>query len=69
MAQRYKRIFAALDGGSTQEAVAQRAIALAAGNHAELVFGHVIDSVPYEASGVDFEASAKISDRSSAMRS
>lgn len=56
MAQRYKRIFAALDGGSTQEAVAQRAIALAAGNRAELVFGHVIDSVPYEASGVDFEA-------------
>ena len=56
MAQRYKCIFAALDGGSTQEAVAQRDIALAAGNHADLVFGHVIDSVPYEASGVDFEA-------------
>ena len=56
MAQRYTRIFAALDGASTQEAVAQRAIALAADNHAELVFGHVIDSVPYEASGVDFEA-------------
>lgn len=56
MAQRYSRIFAALDGGSTQEAVAQRAIALAADNHAQLTFGHVIDSVPYEASGVDFEA-------------
>ena len=56
MAQRYTRIFAALDGASTQEAVAQRAIALAADNHADLVFGHVIDSVPYEASGVDFEA-------------
>lgn len=56
MAQRYARIFAALDGGSTQEAVAQRAIALAADNHAQLTFGHVIDSVPYEASGVDFEA-------------
>ncbi|CAK7035263.1 MAG: Putative universal stress protein [Paraeggerthella hongkongensis] len=56
MAQRYTRIFAALDGASTQEAVAQRAIALAADNHADLMFGHVIDSVPYEASGVDFEA-------------
>ena len=56
MAQRYMRIFAALDGASTQKAVAERAIALAASNHAELVFGHVIDSVPYEASGVDFEA-------------
>ena len=56
MAQRYTRIFAALDGASTQEAVAERAVALAADDHAELVFGHVIDSVPYEASGVDFEA-------------
>ena len=69
MAFGYKRIFAALDGASTQEAVAQRAAALAADNgarllfaialaeeeHAELTFGHVIDSVPYEASGVDFE--------------
>ena len=53
---RYKRIFAALDGASTQEAVAQRAITLAAEEGAELTFGHVIDSVPYEASGVDFEA-------------
>ena len=56
MAQRYTRIFAALDGASTQEAVAERAVALATDDHAELVFGHVIDSVPYEASGVDFEA-------------
>lgn len=56
MAQEYARIFAALDGASTQEAVAQRAVSLAADNHAQLTFGHVIDSVPYEASGVDFEA-------------
>ena len=55
MAQ-YQCIFAALDGASTQEAVAQRAAALAADNGARLLFGHVIDSVPYEASGVDFEA-------------
>lgn len=56
MSHRYARIFAALDGASTQEAVAQRAVALASDNKAALTFGHVIDSVPYEASGVDFEA-------------
>ncbi|MFR1638603.1 MAG: universal stress protein [Eggerthellaceae bacterium] len=56
MAQEYARIFAALDGASTQEAVAQRAVTLAADNHAKLMFGHVIDSVPYEASGADFSA-------------
>lgn len=55
MAQ-YTRIFAALDGGSTQEAVAQRAIALASENGARLRFGHVIDSVPNEANGTDFDA-------------
>ena len=55
MAFGYKRIFAALDGASTQRAVMERAIALAEEEHAELTFGHVIDSVPYEASGVDFE--------------
>lgn len=55
MAQQYTRIFAALDGTSSQEAVAQRALMMAADNGAELMFGHVIDSVPYEASGVDFE--------------
>lgn len=55
MAFGYKHVFAALDGASTQEAVAARAIALAAEEGADLTFGHVIDSVPYEASGVDFE--------------
>mgnify|MGYP000644663667 CR=1 FL=1 len=44
MVQEYARIFAALDGASTQEAVAQRAVTLAADNHAKLMFGHVIDS-------------------------
>ena len=52
----YKRIFASLDGGSTQEAVAKRAITVARNNHADLLFGHVIDSVPYEANGIDFAA-------------
>lgn len=53
---RYTRIFAALDGGSTQEAVLERAINLAEDNGAELLLGHVIDSVPYEANGIDFVA-------------
>ena len=52
----YQRIFASLDGGSTQEAVARRALSLAHDNHAEVLFGHVIDSVPYEANGIDFAA-------------
>ena len=52
----YQRIFAALDGASTQKAVAQRAVALAADNGARLLFGHVVDSVPNEANGADYEA-------------
>lgn len=55
MAQ-YKRIFAALDGASTQDAVARRAASLARSYNANLMFGHVIDSVPYEANGIDFAA-------------
>lgn len=55
MAERYTRVFAALDGGSTQLEVARRAIMIAENNGAELMFGHVVDSVPYEASGVNFE--------------
>ena len=58
MSIRYKRIFAALDGAKTQEMVAERAIELAASEHADLVFGHVVDSVPYEAAGTDFAALA-----------
>ena len=53
---RYNRIFAALDGSSTQEAVARRAFSIAHDNNAEVLLGHVIDSVPYEANGIDFAA-------------
>lgn len=53
---RYNRIFAALDGAATQEAVARRAFSIAHDNNAEVMFGHVIDSVPYEANGIDFAA-------------
>ena len=58
MSMQYKRIFAALDGAKTQEMVAERAIELAASEHADLLFGHVVDSVPYEAAGTDFAALA-----------
>lgn len=51
----HSRIFVAIDGGSTQDFVSRKALEVADQNEAELVFGHVIDSVPYEASGVDFE--------------
>lgn len=53
--KQYKRVFAALDGGSTQEEVAERAIQVAALNHAELMFGHVIDSVPDSLTGIDYQ--------------
>lgn len=53
---RYNRIFAALDGGSTQEAVARRALSIAHDNNATVLFGHVVDSVPYEVNGIDFAA-------------
>ena len=53
---KYKKIFASLDGSAGQEAVVRRAVALAHDNEAELLFGHVIDSVPYEANGIDFAA-------------
>ena len=51
---RYNRIFAALDGANTQEAVVRRAFSIAHDNNAEVLFGHVIDSIPYEANGIDF---------------
>lgn len=53
---RYNKIFAALDGGATQEAVVRRALSIAHDNNAKVLFGHVIDSVPYEANGIDFGA-------------
>ena len=53
---KYNKIFAALDGGATQEAVVRRALSIAHDNNAEVVLGHGIDSVPYEANGIDFAA-------------
>lgn len=49
---RYNRIFAALDGGSTQEAVIRRTFSIAHDNNAEVLLGHVIDSSMFETGGV-----------------
>lgn len=57
--KQYNRVFAALDGGSTQEEVAQRAIQIASLNHAELMLGHVIDSVPDSLTGTDYQELAQ----------
>ena len=59
MHHEYKRVFAALDGGKTQDLVAERAIQIAAASHADLMLGHVVDSIPYEAAGTDFAALAE----------
>ena len=54
MSSEYKRIFASLDGTAGQIDVARKAIALAADNHADLRFGHVVDAVAGESSAVNF---------------
>ncbi len=54
--EQYKKVFASLDGGETQEVVARRAITVAQNNHAELIFGHVIDSIPYESNTIDYRS-------------
>lgn len=53
MANVYKKVFAALDGSDMQLEVARKAVALASENEAELCFGHVVDAVPVEATGID----------------
>lgn len=49
---RYNKIFAALDGGDTQQAVARRTLSIAHDNDAEVVFGHVIDTSHIENFGL-----------------
>ena len=46
MASSYKRIFAAIDGSATQDAVIERALEMASNHGAEILFGHVVDSLP-----------------------
>ncbi len=56
---KYTKVFAALDGQKTQRAVAEKAYLIAAQNNAELRFGHVIDTVPAEASAIDYSQVCK----------
>lgn len=56
MTIKYSRIFVALDGSDTQDLVSRKAVRMAADHGAELLFGHVVDAVPTEASGIDFRA-------------
>lgn len=46
MASFYKRIFVAIDGSATQDAVIERAFEIASNHGAQLLFGHVVDSLP-----------------------
>lgn len=50
---RYKKIFAALDGGDTQMAVARRALSLAHDNQAEVLLAHVVESAELELARLD----------------
>lgn len=51
---KYPKIFAALDGQETQRVVAEKAYLAASANGAELRFGHVIDTIPAEASAINY---------------
>ncbi len=42
----YHRIFAAIDGSATESAVIERTLQIASANGAEILFGHVVDSLP-----------------------
>ncbi len=59
MSQLYSRIFAAIDGSSTQEAVIERAVAFASAHHAELLLGHVVDVLPSDANGINYKMLAE----------
>ena len=56
---RYNKIFAALDGGEAQVAVARRTLSIAHDNNAEVLFGHVIDTSKFETGGLGYEAIAE----------
>lgn len=59
---RYNKIFAALDGGETQEAVVRRALSIAHDNNSRVLFGYVIDVTRFATAGVgeeDLEETSK----------
>ena len=58
---RYNKIFAALDGGDTQLAVARRTLSIAHDNNAQVLFAHAIEPGELEMGGVNAE---EIADKS-----
>lgn len=58
---RYNKIFAALDAGDTQLAVARRALSIAHDNNAGVLFGHVINGAALELAGIGGDAVAETS--------
>ena len=56
---RYSRIFAALDGGATQEAVCRRALSIAHDNNSDVMFGNVVDSSSFQTAGLGDEGLAQ----------
>ena len=52
---KYNRIFAALDGGDTQLAVARRALSIAHDNNAEVVLAHAVESTDLEMARINLD--------------
>lgn len=49
----YDKVFVSLDGSEQQDAVLERAMTMAANNHAALYIGHVVDEAALETSGAN----------------
>lgn len=56
MTPEYRRVFAAIDGATTQEMVAAKAARIASDNHAALMFGSVLDALPDSLTESDAQA-------------
>lgn len=63
MSSFYKRIFAAIDGSATEEAVIERAIRIASNHGAEIMFGHVVDSLPSDMNSMNSKLLAEEEDK------
>lgn len=63
MANLYKRIFAAIDGSTTGDAVVERAFEIAVANGAELILGHVVDVLPGDVNSGNYRMLAEEEER------
>ncbi len=63
MASLYKRIFAAIDGSATEDAVIERALEIASNYGAEILFGHVVDSLPSDMNSTNAKLLAEEEER------